>query len=158
MFVPEHEILACLKTHLKSAASDCADLAVVPGRGPVYKRFRDTLKLIEGCCRQMAHYREDCRWLPLGMQIEEAHKRSLKWLRSYVRSDQHNDAHPLFLRLAEHLRTFLKLVEDLETKATGRLGLILPRPLPGATRTEGRMMQVKTPGGLLLPPGYSAAA
>ena len=157
MRVTEPEILSCLKENFRLAAQHCDDLAVLPARGPTYDLLRAELKACENCCRQVAWYREDTRWLRLGMMMEEAHKRAGNWLRTDPRTTTDNAAHPMFTRLAENLRAGMKRVTDLETQATGRLGMILPDAAPRAIRTQGRAMQVrKSPGGIIIPEGVAA--
>jgi hypothetical protein len=151
--VPETEIVDCLVMNFRLAAEHCDDLAVLPARGPTYDLLRKELSLIEGCCRQIGHYREDARWMRIGLLVEEAHKRAGHWLRTIPRTSESNEAHPLFRRLAENLRAGMKAAEELRTKRTGRVGMILPRPLPGPLR-QGRPVQVVTPGGVILPSGY----
>ncbi len=126
MFVSEREIISCMKENFRLSAECCDLLAVVPARGLVYERLRAHLSLIEGCCRQVAWYRGDTRWLPMGMLMEQAHRRSGNWLRTMPRTENVNTAHPLFLKLAENLRAGQRMAERLETAATGKLGLILP--------------------------------
>jgi hypothetical protein len=152
--VTEHEILTCLKGAFQRSAEACDKLAVLPQRGPTYRKMREDLQICENCCRQVAYYRDDARWLRIGMMMEEAHKRAGGWLRDRTmpRTADSNLAHPLFLRLAENLRFGVKRVEELETMATGRVGAILPKPLPGLPRTQGRMVQV--PSGLIVPGEY----
>ena len=158
--VTEREILSLLKGTFRRAAELCDDLAVLPARGPSFVKLRESLAVAENCCRQVAWYRQDARWLRIGLMMEEAHKRAGGWLRdrSMPRTATANLAHPLFVRLAENLRHGVTRVAELETMATGRVGMLLPKPLPGPIRTEGRMVQVKKPSGLILPPGYGAAA
>ena len=150
--VTEAEIAACLVHNFRLAAQHCDDLAVLPARGPTYRKLRDELKLIEGCCRQLSAYREDTRWLPVGLMMAEAHRRAGSWLRdkSMPRTATTNAAHPLFTRLAENLRAGQKAAERLRDMATYRVGMILPDPLPGPHR-ETRPVQVMTPGGLIVP-------
>jgi hypothetical protein len=153
--VTETEILSLLKAVFKRAAEHCDKLAVLPARGPTYRKLRENLQIAENCCRQVAWYREDTRWLQVGLYMEQAHKRAGNWLRdkSMPRTATSNLAHPLFLKLAENLRAGAASVERLETRPTGKVGMILPKPLPGPSRTEGRPMQVITPGGIILPHG-----
>jgi hypothetical protein len=132
----EREILSCLRENAKGAADDCILLAKLPAQGPTYKRMRERLKLVEGCCRQMAYWREDGRWLPLGLQVEECHQRTGTWLRMHY-------PRKLFLKLAENMRTIEKVAEGLETRATGVSGMILPKPLPHTP--ENRAVQVLVP-------------
>ena len=166
----EHEVLDRLHTEFGAAARDCELLARLPARGPTYNRFRHTLRVIEGHCRVMGFYREDARWLPLGIAMAEAHKRAGNWLRTHPRTENSNLAHPLFLWLAENLRAGAKACERLQTKATGRRGMILPKTR-SEVRTAGRPMQVKlpakpacpqdtayaiSPSGLIVPREYAA--
>lgn len=126
MFVTEREIISALRENFRLAAECCDKLAVEPARGPIYDRLRTHLGMVEGCCRQVAWYRGDTRWLPVGMMMEEAHRRSGNWLRTMPRTEVANDAHPLFLKLADNLRAGMRMADRLETAATGRVGLILP--------------------------------
>jgi hypothetical protein len=154
--VTEREILSLMKATFKRAAEHCDKLAVLPARGPTYRRLREDLQICENCCRQVAWYREDARWLRIGLMMEEAHKRAGGWLRDRTmpRTENSNLAHPLFVRLAENLRFGAARAEQMENAATGRVGMILPKPLRGAARTQGRMVQV--PSGLIVPREYAA--
>jgi len=125
--ITEREVFATLKENFRLAAEACELLATVPARGPVYDGFRRRLQLLEGCCRQIGWYRQDARWLELGLMMEKAHRISGHWLRTMPRTTTENDAHPLFKKLAENLRAGEKSAQALETKATGVRGLILPR-------------------------------
>lgn len=141
----EIEIIECLRDSLSSAIEHCDALAVLAQRGPTYDALRKELQLIEGACRQMGYWRGDTRWMALGLQMEEAHKRAGDWLRRH-------HPRPLFVKLAENLRGLLKLSHDLHTKATGVRGPILPAVLEGPIR-QGRPVQVRTPGGIIIPDG-----
>jgi len=154
--VTEKEILSLLKQTFRRAAEHCDKLAILPARGPTYRRLRDDLETCENCCRQVAYYRSDARWLRIGFMMEEAHKRAGGWLRdrSMPRTENSNLAHPLFVKLAENLRFGAQRAEELETAATGVIGPILPKPLSPPTRTNDRMVQV--PSGLILPESYAA--
>lgn len=131
----EVEIFACLTENFRQAAENCEKLAAVPARGPVYNAFRHQLLLIEGACQQAAVWRQDCRWYDIGMMMGEAHKRAGNWLRRHY-------PRPLFIKLAENLRAAHMLAEDCRTRATGRVGMILPDEMPIPTRTESRPVQV----------------
>ncbi len=137
----EPEIFSCLVENWRLAAEDCDRLARGE-RGPVYRHLREELKLIEGALRQAAWWREDTRWLYIVSIPANAHKSAGKWLR-----ERH--AAWKFAKLAEILRYGLKATEDLKTKRTERLGLILPKPLPPPAR-DTRPVQVKTPGGIII--------
>jgi len=141
----EQEIFNCLSENLRMAIDACDLLATTPLKGPVYDRFRKALKLVEGSCRQASAWREDTRWLPIGLMMEEAHKRAGEWLRGVKTPDgkrrpiPFGEKHPLFVRLAENLRALLKTVDDLRTKQTGRMGMILP-DMAAMTRRESGLL------------------
>jgi hypothetical protein len=146
----ETEIFACLSENFRLAAEDCEKLAWQAKRGSTYKRLMDELKLCEGACRQVAQFRGDARWLQIGLQMHEAHTRAGRWLRMYIAKDSRKVAHPLFQKLAECLRWGQANAEKMRTAATGRVGLILPKPLPAPHRPV-RPVQVLNPTGLILP-------
>lgn len=146
----EHEIFSCLSENFRLAAENCEKLAWAPKRGLIYKRMMDELKLCEGACRQVAQYRGDARWLQIGLQMHEAHTRAGSWLRMYIAKDSRKVAHPLFQKLAECLRWGQASADKMRHAATGRLGLILPAPLPAPHR-DVRPIQVLSPGGIILP-------
>ncbi len=156
--VTETEILSLMQDTFKRAAEHCDKLAVLPARGPTYLKLREDLQIAENCCRQIAQYRAYYAWLHVGHSMAWAHKRAGAWLRdkSMPRTVNSNLAHPLFVKLAEQLRFAAQQAKRLETQATGRVGAILPTPLPGPSRTEGRPVQVITPGGIILPHGMVA--
>lgn len=136
----EPEILSRLKESLKEAASQ-ADQLANGLRGPLYPRFRQNIDLIHGCCRQMSGWREDTRWSAFGVQIHECRERCRRWLVSKSGSK-------MYRKLANILRAALDRAIELETKRTGKRGLILPTPAPAETRTQGRPVRV------ILPPGF----
>lgn len=49
----ELEIFDCLSQNLRKSAENCQKLAWDPKRGHIYNDFRKSLKLVEGCCRQI---------------------------------------------------------------------------------------------------------
>lgn len=136
----EPEIFDCLETNFRLAAEHCEALAKLPRKGPTYKKLIEELKLIEGTCRQAAVWREDSRWLRLGMMMEEAHKRAGDWLRGIAQPNggripiAEGVKHPLFMKLAENLRAGLALADLTKTAATHIRGAILPTVMPGPHR------------------------
>ena len=107
--------------------------------------MRKRLKLCEGACRQAAFWREDSRWLKVGLKMEQAHQIARTWLhRPTVKSKK------LFTSLAAALRKVERDVERLERGRTGIMGMILPTPEAPPLR-QGRPVQVITPRGILLP-------
>jgi hypothetical protein len=165
----EPEIFSCLTENCRMAAEHAEFLASSPRVGPTYRLLRDELELIEGACRQAAHWREDTRWLKIGLAMEHAHKNAGEWLRGIKNGPgpriplAPGHKHPLFMKLAETLRALHKMTDDLRDKATGRVGMILPEVQKAPMRTQGRPMQVLMPpsvqvsrGGILLPPGAAA--
>lgn len=160
----EAEIFDCLKSNFRLAAELSENLAVAPRKGPLYRQFRDTLKLIEGACRQAAAWRGDTRWLRIGLLIEQAHKRAGEWLRGIrlpngtrmMLADGHR--HPAFSHLAANLRMGMQRAEEFQNRATGRTGLILPKPQPGPHRDTRPVHvtvppAVRRPSGLIVPAG-----
>lgn len=155
----EQQVLECLTDNLRKAAEYSEALAISPKRGQIYIKFRECLSLVEGAARQTAYYRGgDARWLTIGIQMAEAHKRAGDWLRGVQqpgcarRRIPEGQKHPLFMKLAEHLRKGAKLADDLRTKKTGRTGPILPimhRP-PGQRDTTPVGWRASS-GGILIP-------
>ena len=166
----EAEIFDCMADSLRKAIDHCEQLAIKPLRGPIYNSFRQELKLVEGTCRQASAWREDTRWLPIGVMMEQCHQKAGDWLRGVVdpvtkrrTPIAEGQKHPLFVKLAENLRAILQGVEDLRTKAAGRMGMILPATPRAETRTHGRSVQVslpagmhRHPSGLIIPDGVQA--
>jgi hypothetical protein len=160
----ESEIFDRLSTSFRLAAEHCEALARLPKKGPSYKALRSELKLIEGASRQASAWREDTRWLKIGLDAAEAHRRAGDWLRGIKMPDgsrrmiRHGELHPLFMMLAGILRYGQVMAEKLRTRATGRIGMILPAPLPGPHR-DTRPVQVLLPsapanitaGGIIIP-------
>lgn len=153
----EREIFSCLSENFVLAAQHCEDLARLPRKGPSYHSLRGELRLIEGAARQAAYWRQDTRWLQIGLYVEEAHKRAGGWLRGYklpsgeritIREGQ---LHPLFVKLAENLRAGHRKAEEFRTKATGRIGTILPKVQAGPHRDTVPVGYRKTLSGILLP-------
>ena len=154
----ETEIFDCMRTSLKAAAECCDELARTPLKGPVYDRLRKELKLIEGCCRQASAWREDTRWLPIGLMMHEVHDKAGNWLRGWKHPENgqrikfaEGQRNPLFVKLGENLRALSTVAENLRTKATGRVGMILPKPLPGPHRDTRPVGFRQSPSGLILP-------
>lgn len=160
----EQEIFDCIADNAKLAAEHCDRLArdPAPRRGDTYHQLRTELKLIEGACRQASVWRQDTRWLPIGLMMEEAHKRAGDWLRGAKQdgvliklAERHH--FQCFTKLAENLRGLAVQMEALRTRATGRSGMILPDMLPGPHRDTRPTGFRKTQGGILLPGTVSPA-
>jgi hypothetical protein len=149
-YVQEIEMFSCLTENFRLAAEAAEALAVLPKRGPTYKKLMDQLKLCEGACRQVARERGDARWLQIGLAMDQAHQRAGTWLRKYIGGKDRQIAHRLFLLLGENLRFGQAEAEKMRHAATGKLGLILPKPLPSPHR-ETRPVQVVRPSGLIVP-------
>ena len=166
----ESEIFDCLKSNMRLAAEHCEDLGRLPRKGPTYRRLREELELIEGCCRQASAWREDTRFLPIALKMAEAHKLAGEWLRGIKvgkgprRRLPPGQMHPMFMALASALRALAIAVDNLRTKPTGRAGMILPDSVTRPTeRRIGAPVSVKlppgmmkAPSGLILPYGSSA--
>jgi hypothetical protein len=152
----EVEIFSCLSENFALAAQYCDDLARLPRKGPTYHKLRECLKLIEGAARQAGYWRQDARWLQIGLYAEEVHKRAGGWLRGYKVNGIHitireGQLHPLFVKLAENLRAGYAKAEEFRTKATGRIGTILPKVQPGPHRDTVPVGWRRGNAGLILP-------
>ena len=115
----ETEIKDQLYTSLLGAADDAKLLGILPAQGPTYARLRERLKVAETCCRQMGAYREDARWFGMGLKLEEAHQRTLRWVTGH-------SPRSIFWLLSEKLGEMARTVKQLETRKTRRVGMILP--------------------------------
>lgn len=147
----EREIFDFMTENFRLAAEECENLAKLPVKGPTYNSFRHRIGKLEGACRQAAYWREDARWLPLGVKLEQCHQRAGDWLRR-------RSAPQLFIMLAELLRLAHKGAEECRTRATGKLGPVLPLAMPGPHR-EHRPVYVNnnpvTAGGIIIPQGVA---
>lgn len=157
----EVEIFDRLADNFRLAAQHADDLARLPAKGPTYNKFRAELKLIEGAARQASQWREDTRWLQIGLMVAEAHKRAGGWLRGVKNPDgtkrmlRQGELHPLFSKLADNLRAGFRAAEDFRTRATGRIGMILPDAQPGPHRDTRPVGWGRTDSGLLVPSGVA---
>jgi hypothetical protein len=163
----EVEIFSCMRENLVLASEHCDQLAVDSLRGPIYQNLRDELELIEGCCKQAAQWREDMRWWPIGQLMGECHKRAGNWLRGYKIDGENvrlaiGELNQNFIELAKHLRSIIKLVDQTRHNRTGKVGMILPKPVHPFLR-EDRKHTVKlsaelrvSKGGILIPSGAGA--
>lgn len=130
----EQEIIDCYRGALRGAIDDCRLLEILPAQGPSFVRMRESLKLVENCCRQMAVWRDgDARWLPIGIMMEMVHQKSRSWIVDH-------EIRLKFRLLGQNLMRLEEAARDLETRATGRTGSILPEPL--ALHRENRPVQV----------------
>lgn len=160
----EQEIFDCISTNAKLAAEHCDDLAKLTRKGPTYDLLRKELKLIEGACRQAAYFRQDARWLPIGLMMEEAHTRAGEWLRGVKqpmggrRRIPEGQLHPLFVKLADNLRALHARMESLRTKATNRVGMILPKPRAAPHRDTVPVGYTKSMGGVIIPQSHELGA
>jgi hypothetical protein len=153
----EAELFGQLKEELRQAAEECDKIAVHPFRGFIYDSMRKRLKIIERLCNEIGKYRDgDCRWFPLGMLMNQVHEKAGYWLRHTSSKDAKAKAIPLFQKLAENLRALQKQAHELEFKATGIIGSILPKPkkLP---KTSTRVHGVRRPSGLVIPEGVKVS-
>lgn len=155
----EAEIFSKMTESLRLAEEASRALAVHPGAGLMYDQLRNNLRLVEGCCRQIGYWRGgDARWLPMGMMMARTHSMAGNWLRGVQQADgtrrpiAAGERHPTFLKLADNLCGYMLGIEKLKNERTGRRGAILPDAAPAPHR-ESRPVQVRTPGGLFLPPG-----
>jgi hypothetical protein len=161
----EAEIFDCLSTNMRSAAQHAVDLAKKSAKGQTYRQFREELKTIEGCCRQLCAFREDARWLNIANVMGEAHRLAGGWLRG-VKTGKgprvkipEGELHPMFMRLAAGIEHFHGFAMQMRRARTGRVGMILPRvlPDPGVRQPTNYRLgglpggMTQTPSGLIIP-------
>lgn len=157
MATTEADIFACLNENFRLAAEDCEALAKLPAKGPTYSRFRERLELLEGACRQAGFYRDDSRWFDIGRMMAEAHKRAGSWLRGWKSPDgkkvtlRHGELHPRFVKLAENLRAGESAAKELRTRATLRIGPVLPEVHPAPHRDTRPVGWTESASGILIP-------
>jgi|GEM_PF-3187145 len=153
----EQEIFDRMSESLKAAAECARDLATLPIKGPTYDRFRKELRLIEGCCRQASAWREDTRWLKVGMLMAETHQRAGNMLRGYREPDgtkrvfAQGTQFDWFSKLATNLVSIKASCDALRTSRTGRTGMILPETGPAPHRDHRPVGWRSTESGLVIP-------
>lgn len=151
MATSEQEVLDRLMQSFRKAAECCDKLAASPKKGTIYRELRDELRLIEGASRQAGHYRQDMRWMTVGLKAAQCHQKAGDWLRAHAPAKY-------FLALATALRKLEADTKKMKDAATGRVGMILP--VPGRLdRTQGRPVGwTASSGGILVPQAGVAVA
>ncbi len=160
MSLHEADILDRLRQSTKEAIDHCKTISVSWERGEAYSKLRDNLHEIDGCCRQMAMWRGDYRWLPFGVFAANMHQRAGDWLRGYVDDGvmvlySPGTLNKAFVKLAAELGVILEGLETLVTMKSGLLGAVLP-PKPSEERRSGRpgfVHKTKKPA-LIIPAKY----
>jgi len=135
----EIEIFNRMAESFRIAAEECEAIALDPKAGPHYTKMREHLRLIEGCCRQASAWREDTRWLPMGLMMSSIHKKAGDWLRRHNPRKQ-------FTMLAALLRQGQKLSEELRDKRAPKSGMILPEMQRDPTERNAHVLVSKPPG------------
>lgn len=152
----EREIFSKMAEGFALCAGYADKIAILPQTGPIYDKLRRELKLVEGTCRQAAYWRQDTRWLRIGMMMEEAHKRAGSWLRG-IKKEVNGELvivhypRELFTKLADQLRGCEKIAIELRDKRPPKLGLILPET-PSLGKLPHRDTRPVSTSGLILPP------
>lgn len=124
MPVTEGEILDKHVQSLMEASEACqllarnADPQKIAPRGRIYGNLKRALTALEGSCRQMNYYREDTRWLRLGMLYAKA------MVTVSVLFEHQNWIG--FGKLRELFDNGQRRMDDLATQKTGQRGPILP--------------------------------
>lgn len=148
----ENEVVDCLRDNFRQGVTLCEALARLPAKGPSYRKLRTCLSLIEGSARQLGYMRQDARWLQIGLFAEHCHQRAGRWLRGIQSEDgskrplAQGELHPMFLRLADIMRTGHVSAERLRSARTDRVGLILPKA--PVIHRDTRPVQVLLPSGM----------
>lgn len=130
MATTEQELIDRHVSALKEAKDACQELGrnadpdYIAVRGPHYRKLREALNLVEGTCRQLCAFRDDTRWLPLGIHYAKV-MRLVQ--RKFVEQKWSH-----FRKLAPMFDIGLRQMQDLKDRRTGRRGSILienPAPL-----------------------------
>ena len=126
MPLTDGEVISRHAQSLREAHGACqklgknADPEYLAPRGHLYSELRAALNHLEGSCRQMAAFRDDARWLKLGVVYARAMRGAQK---AFVgqRWNWFNQLMPLFVN-------GMRSMEDLKDMRTGKLSnsLILP--------------------------------
>lgn len=144
----EADHLRLLRDALGAVIADCVLLAQLPAQGPTYERFRQRIKEIEQSCARVVFDRADGRWSAIPLILGQIHQQCGDWIRGHHPREK-------FLFLAEMMRQLERHIDDLQHRATGRIGAIVAKPLRH-DRMQGRPVQVMTPGGIIIPEGVAA--
>lgn len=122
----EQEVLSRFEQSMKEARDACAWLArnadpewLAP-RGRHYRNLTTALKELEGCAKQMCAFRDDTRWLPLGILYGA----------KAARLAQKYFTHMNWLGFRELTKLFDQgqfRAKELTEAKTGRTGIILPK-------------------------------
>lgn len=158
----EREVLDRLETAIGDAVDACQTLAVHSIAGDPYNKLRQNLALIEGCCRQLAAFRLDTRWLPYGRMAAECHARAGGWLRGFKHAETGEriavaagQKNRLFIMLGVNLLDMRVAVLKLFNDKTNVLSKPI-LPIIGETRRIGRPAFDPKPK-LILPPRLRTA-
>lgn len=122
----EQEIISRFRQSFSEAKVACdmlsknANPEVVMLRGRHYKNLKTSLKEMEGCAKQMAAYRDDTRWLPLGILYGAKCARAAQ--KRFVDMDWLG-----FKKMIVIFEQGERRVTELAEKKTGRVGIILPQ-------------------------------
>lgn len=148
----EGEVLDKLQDSLGEAIQASKELAVRSRLGRPYERLGNALVAVEGCCRQLAAFRGDGRWLPFGIYMAECHKRAGGWIRGYRENGVHifhtnGHINKVFVELANQLSHIQDAVMVIANAKTGTTGPILPATPPA----ERRIGAPVSTSGLILP-------
>lgn len=152
-------------TSLRECIQASDELASINRRGRIYNRLREHLMLAEGACRQLAVFRQDARWYPIGRMLADVHDKAGDWLRGYKEKGTNRRIHfalgeknRLFLMLSANLKALYKGVELLRDSKTGVSGMILPKTPVLGRRTGAPVRGFKiantekvTGGGIIVP-------
>jgi hypothetical protein len=121
----EQEILTKFQQSLKEGRDACqwlaknADPEWLAPRGRHYRLLKTALSELEGCARQMSAFRDDARWLPLGILYGAKTSRLAQKYFTYLQWSK-------FGELAKVFDLGLAKMQELQAK-TGRAGPILPK-------------------------------
>ncbi len=124
MALTEADVLSKHTQALKEASECCqllarnADPEKAAPRGHIYGNLRRALTSIEGTCRQMCYFREDTRWIKLGILYANAMRKCSQMFA--------NQNWMGFGQIRKLFDEGLRRMDDLANLKTGQRGPILP--------------------------------
>ena len=162
----ETDHLLQLRDCLRWMISDATLLADKPWISGTYQHFVEQLKLAQFQCEQIVWDRADGRWSMLPILFADVHKKCGDWVRGRpVFGEESGEfrgrvfpERGRFKVFAEMLRGLERYVDELQNKATGRVGPMIAKPLR-AERTHSRPVGWRgrvSQGGVLIPDEVAA--
>lgn len=123
----EHEIISRMRDAFWSAGEKCEAVSRLGALGAGWMEISLELDALEGCARQMGHFRGDARWFRLAPLYVKAKETG----RTLYLLNRWSDFRQFGMIFAQGLAQMQRLVE----RPTGKSGPILPKPLEPTRET-----------------------